>query len=72
MDLFRNIIFKELFMWAKLFFVLVSLWQFHMCPGSETKHGWDSFCVHAHNSANQKDTSLIRSGLKLWPYLVGR
>lgn len=54
MDLFRNIIFKELFISAKLFFVLASPGQFRMCPGRETKHGCDSFCVHAYNSDTKK------------------
>lgn len=67
MDLFRNIIFKAIFMWAKLFFVLVSLGQFHMYPGRETKHGCDSFCVHAYNSDTRKTphwlVQVLNSGL---------
>lgn len=55
MDLFRNIIFKELSMWANVFFVLVNLGQLHMCPGKETKHGYDSF----HFSADNADTKRI-------------
>ena len=54
MGLFRNIIFKELFLWAQLFFVLASLGQFCVCPGKETKHGCDSFCVSAYNSDTKR------------------
>lgn len=50
MGLFRNIIFKELFMWAELFSVLGSLGQFCVCPGKKTKHGCDSFSVSVYNS----------------------
>ena len=50
MGLFRNIIFKELFLWAKLVFVSASLGQFCVCPGKETKLGCESFCVSAYNS----------------------
>lgn len=54
MGLFRNIIFKGLSMWAKLFFVLVSLGQFRVCSGKETKHGCDSFCFSAYNSDTKR------------------
>lgn len=64
MRLFRNIIFKEPFMWAKLFSVLGNLGPFCMSPGKETKHGCDFFCAHYLQLRFQKDTSLIRSGLK--------
>lgn len=54
MGLFRNIIFKGLFMWAKLLFVLVSPGRFCIRSRKETKHGCDSFCFSAYNSHTKR------------------